>query len=205
MGGGLHQQMSSNQSQLKPQHQRFADEYLIDFNGGRAYERAGYRAKGKAADAAASRLLANPDVQDYLKEQRAKLAERHSVTLDRVVEQVAFMALGDIRCLFDSMGNLKPIHELTAQEATLLQGLDVFEEFEGRGKDRVFVGETKKVKFVNRLDAAVRLGQHLGGFGRRVEVGGKDGAPIQHEHKGIGEILAEIDEEGAGIPLTQRH
>lgn len=47
---------------LRPAHQRFADEYLRDFNAAAAYRRAGYSARGNSAEVNAIRLLRNTQV-----------------------------------------------------------------------------------------------------------------------------------------------
>src|SRR4051794_23620079 len=53
---------------LRPRHQRFVDEYLQDYKANRAYERAGYRARGHAAEASACRLRQRPDVAAAIRE-----------------------------------------------------------------------------------------------------------------------------------------
>ena len=53
---------------LNPKQQRFIQEYLIDLNATAAYKRAGYEAKGKAAGAAASRLLSHGKVAAAVKQ-----------------------------------------------------------------------------------------------------------------------------------------
>jgi len=188
---------------LQDQQRRFADEYLIDFNGTAAYQRAGYRATGAAASAAAARLLSNPKVQGYLTSRKAELLAAQQVNQEAVLGRLAFMALGDIRTLFDSNGNLKPMSELTAEEASMLQGVEIFEEWEGRGEDRRAIGLTKKVKFVSRLNAVKTLGQHFGMFSKKVEVTGKDGGPM--EHTLLGDVLDLIDGSDTGPgPATSR-
>lgn len=64
---------------LQDQQRRFADEYLVDFNGTAAYMRAGYKATGAAASAAAARLLANSKVQAYLASRKEELLLSHRV------------------------------------------------------------------------------------------------------------------------------
>lgn len=49
-------------SALRPRHRRFVEEYARDYNLTAAYKRAGYRARGHAAEANASRLHRRPDV-----------------------------------------------------------------------------------------------------------------------------------------------
>lgn len=184
---------------LQEQMMRFAEEYLVDFNASAAYQRAGYKTRGAAAQAAASRLLANPKVQAYLAGRKEALVSAVRVDQEAVLARIAHMALGDIRRLFDSEGNLKAMHDLTAEEAALLQGVEVFEEFEGRGDARTFVGLTKKVRFVNRLDAAKTLGQHFGLFAKKVEHSGPGGGPIQQQHGVLGELLEMVDGAETGI------
>ncbi len=47
---------------LQPQHRRFVEEYVRDWNATAAYKRAGYRAIGHSAETNASRLCRRPDV-----------------------------------------------------------------------------------------------------------------------------------------------
>lgn len=47
---------------LNVRQQRFVAEYLIDLNATAAYKRAGYAAKGNAAEVSACQLLSNPKV-----------------------------------------------------------------------------------------------------------------------------------------------
>lgn len=191
---------------LQPAHERFADEYLIDFNATAAYQRAGYKAKGAAAMAAASRLLARPEVQAYLAKRREELSAKSEVDQLAVIQRLGFMALGDIRQLFDDAGGLKSMADLTPEQASLLQGVEIFEEFEGRGDERTFVGLTKKVKFVNRLDAVKTLGTHFGLFAKKVEHSGPGGGPIQQQHTAMGELLDLVDgsDTGPGAAASRR-
>jgi len=52
---------------LTAKQQRFVAEYLIDLNATAAYKRAGYTAKGNAAEVTASQLLSNPKVAEAVK------------------------------------------------------------------------------------------------------------------------------------------
>ncbi|MGH8073651.1 MAG: terminase small subunit [Lysobacter sp.] len=191
---------------LQPAHQRFADEYLIDFNATAAYQRAGYKAKGAAAMAAASRLLARPEVQAYLAKRKSELLAKVEVNQEEVLRRLAFMALGDIRTLFDGNGNLKPMSELTPEEASLIQGVEMFEEYAGRGEDREAIGMTKKLKLVSRLDAVKTLGTHFGMFARKLEHSGPGGGPIQQQHTAMGELLDLVDgsDTGPGAAASRR-
>ena len=183
---------------LTEQQRRFADEYLIDFNATEAYTRAGYKGTGQTAHSAASRLLGDARVQEYLKGRKAQLTEKVELDQEEVLQRLTALAFGDVRKLFDQNGNLKPIHEMSAEEAALLQGVEVLEVHEGRGKDREFIGYTKKVKLVPRLESLKTLGQHFGMFKPE----------HRHEHRvpGLGGILDEIDgaDTGPGPASSRR-
>lgn len=190
---------------LQEQQQRFADEYLISFNPGDAYQRAGYKAKGRAATSAASRLLDNPNVQKYLAARRAELSAKMVADQEGVMYRLIQMAMGDVRQLYRDDGSMKDMSELTADQAAMIQGYEVFEEFSGKGKDRVFVGYTKKVKFVPKLEAIRTLGLTMGMFTKKVEHTGKDGGPIQTTQQLIGQLLNMVEGADTGIgPAASR-
>jgi phage terminase small subunit len=80
---------------LTDKQRRFVDEYLIDFNATAAYKRAGYVAKGNAAEAAASRLLSNVKVQAYLAERQQALQQRTEITQEMVLRRWWEIATAD--------------------------------------------------------------------------------------------------------------
>lgn len=207
--------MNTHAAVLQPAPQRFADEYLIDFAPGAAYMRAGYKAKGAAASASASRLLARPEVQAYLAVRRAELSSKFEATQEEVIRRLASMALGDIRTLYRPDGSLKGIHELTIDEASLIQGIEVDEIFAVavKGKDgkadepRVGIGYTTKIKLVDRHAVAKTLGQHFGLFNtKKVELTGPNGGPIQNVHAALGDLLELVDgaDTGTGAAASRR-
>ncbi|MCG4590620.1 terminase small subunit [Eubacterium callanderi] len=66
---------------------RFADEYLIDLNGTRAYKVAYPRVKNdETAKAAASRLLTNVNVKTYIDEQLEKIHNEKTADAQEVLE-----------------------------------------------------------------------------------------------------------------------
>jgi phage terminase small subunit len=184
---------------INQKHQRFADEYLLDFNGAEAYIRAGYKATGNAVHVGASKLLAREDVQQYLQQRKQELQASVGVSQEDVLKRLIALALGDIRQLFDEKGNFKEVHALSQEEASMIQGIEVFEEFAGRGEDRVSIGYTKKIKFVPRMDPLRLLGQHMGMFAKKVEVTGPGGKPVQHEHNVVEELLSMVEGADTGL------
>lgn len=72
-------------SELNARQKLFCKEYLIDLNASAAYRRAGYSAKGAAADVSASKLLRNPKVAKYIQESMDKRAEKLEISADYVL------------------------------------------------------------------------------------------------------------------------
>lgn len=71
---------------------RFADEYLIDHNGSRAYQAAYPSVKSAAtARASAARLLTNDNVKEYIQSQEEQL---HCVTVASAEEVREFLTAG---------------------------------------------------------------------------------------------------------------
>lgn len=80
---------------LTPKQQRFAEEYLVDFNATAAYGRAGYAARGNSAEVSASKLLRNPKVQAAIAEGQRALSERTEITQEMVLERWWQIATAD--------------------------------------------------------------------------------------------------------------
>ena len=74
---------------LTAQQSRFVDEYLKDLNATQAYMRAGYKAKGNAAESAAVRLLRNVKVQQTIQERMNDRAQRTQIDADFVLHGIA--------------------------------------------------------------------------------------------------------------------
>jgi hypothetical protein len=117
---------------LTDKQQRFVEEYLVDLKAGPAYKRAGYKATGNAAEAAASRLLRNVKVQTAITEGKAARSARVEITQDYVLRQLKSEA-----------------------------------EDHGDGSSHSA-----------RVAALKLLGLHVGLFGDKIELSGKDSAPI---------------------------
>lgn len=162
---------------LTPKQQRFVDEYLVDLNAAAAARRAGY--SEKTARQIGERLLTNVDVQAAIQERMKARQQRTEITQDAVLKELARIAFFDPRKLFNADGSPKAINELDDDTAAALAGVEVLEEFEGTGKDRVFVGYTKKYKVSDKNTALTNAMRHLGMLSDKVELTGKGGGPLQ--------------------------
>ena len=150
---------------------RFCDEYLIDLNATRAYKVAYPNCKkDETASAAGSRMLGNVKVQEYIQEQQKEREERTKITQDMIVNELAKIAFLDISNLYNENGGLKNIQDIDENTRRAISSLETFEEFEGYGEDREKVGDTKKVKLIDKTKALELLGKHLGMFKDKLDI-----------------------------------
>ncbi len=163
-------------SDLAPKHQRFVEEYLVDLNATQAAIRAGYTAA--TANRQASRLLSNADIQEAITAGRARLSRKTGITQERVLAEYAKLAFVDPRKLYREDGRPVPIPELDDDTAAAVAGVEVSEEYEGKGEARQFVGYTRKVKLADKKGALDSIARHLGMFVDRTELSGPKGGPI---------------------------
>lgn len=149
----------------------FCDEYLKDFNATRAYKEA-YPSckKDETASAASSRMLRNVNIQSYIKEKKEQLKSKMEISQERVLKEMARIAFGDIRKLYNESGGLKNIQDLDDDTAAIITSIESIEEFDGYGQDREQIGYAKKVKTADKTKALDMLGKYFGMFKERVEV-----------------------------------
>ncbi len=74
-------------------HERFIEEYLIDFNGAAAARRAGYQET--SAGVTACRLLKDPQIKRVLQEKMAARAEKMQLRQDTVLQELKNVAFAD--------------------------------------------------------------------------------------------------------------
>lgn len=142
---------------LTPQQTRFVAEYLLDLNATAAYKRAGYKAQGRSAENAASRLLGNDGVQAAIKEAIEKREKRTEVDQDYV-----------IKIIRDTI-------ERCQQAAPVLdrQGKPVMTETPAGDIAPAYEFQAMAV-----LKGAELLGRHLKMFTDKTELTGKDGKDL---------------------------
>lgn len=158
---------------LTPKERRFVAEYPIDLNGAAAAVRAGY-AKG-SAKVTASRLLKKPEIkaalQDKVEQHVAAVAEATAstdLTAARVLEELRRIAFSDPRALFDAQGNLKPIQDLTAEQAAAIGSFEVLIK-NAKGNDGA-MDLVHKFKLWDKPKALEMLAKHFMLLIERVEI-----------------------------------
>lgn len=124
----------------------------------------------KRPDASAHKLFSKPEIRQAVTERTEQAIARAGVTNVRILEELAGIATVDPIDVFDDEGNMKPMKDIPAKVRRAIQGMDIDELWEGRGKDRDQVGITRKPRFYSKVEALKLLGQHLKLFTEKHEV-----------------------------------
>jgi phage terminase small subunit len=150
---------------LTRKQQAFADFLLTDKsqNQTKAYQHAYPNSSEKAAASAAVRLLRNVKVAAYLEKMKAERSKRTNINADWLLNRLAEEAEADVADIYcENTGALKPVHDWPLiWRQGLVGGIEVLEEFEGSGADRIKIGETTKVKLSDRIRRLEMLGKHI--------------------------------------------
>lgn len=144
---------------LTDQQRRFCFEYVIDYNGKQAAIRAGY-SETSAAELA-YQLIHKTSCKAFIDELIKAQNEQLQISRADILRELLIIGKTDISKAYDSKGNLLPIDAIPEEIRRAIAGIKVFEEFEGYGKDRVKVGETRELKLWDKPRALELLGRHL--------------------------------------------
>jgi phage terminase small subunit len=120
---------------LSPRERTFADGFIGGLPAGRAYERAGYKARGGSADSLACKMLRKDKLMAYVRAARRRMAEADQYQKWQLIEFLT-------RAITTPVGQIDEESDL-AQEVT-----------------REEIGEQvarTRIKIVGKLDAAKQL------------------------------------------------
>jgi phage terminase small subunit len=90
---------------LTPKEEQFCQAYLIDFNGAKAARSVGY--SSKAGKEIAYELLTKPHIQGRISQLRLEMGKGFNITRERIAQELALIAFGDTKVVFDENGSLK--------------------------------------------------------------------------------------------------
>lgn len=150
---------------MNARQQKFVERYLVHLNQTKAAEEAGYA----SAQVESVRLMKRPDVLAAIQKAIHERATRNEITADRVIQELAKVAFGDLRKVmsWDASGvQIRASSELADEDAAMVS--EVCETRQG-GEDG---GSTIKVKTHDKVAALTLLGRHLGIFKDKLELSG---------------------------------
>lgn len=164
---------------------RFADEWLVDLNGTRAYK-AAYPSvkKDETAKAAASRLLTNVNVKVYIQERQKEREKRTEITQDSVLHELALIAFAKASdyarvvekdAMVEVDGNMVPVLDEDGNQVKYrtVEPILTDELTEDQKKAIAVIKKGRdgfEIKPYSKIQALELLGKHLGMFTEKLEV-----------------------------------
>lgn len=166
----------------------FVNEYLIDFNATRSY-RVAYPncKKEETINSAASRLLRNVKVSDYL-DKRIKARERRiEVSQDRVVEELAKIAFASVTDYVTVEEKIVGKH--IGKHVVVKSTCDISRELLGAVASIKEGTNGIEVKLHDKVRALEDLAKHLGMFKNEVNITGNVNIANPYEELTIEQLM----------------
>lgn len=151
----------ANMEKLTEKQKLFVEEYLIDLNATQAAIRAGYSVK--TADVQGSRMLGIVKVQQAIAEEMAERSKRTGINQDRVVLELAKIALVKMTDIVDCKGRIKDT--ATEDDLACIESVKYKESESDTGSS-----VEREVKIASKLKALELLGKHLGMWNDKLDV-----------------------------------
>lgn len=187
---------------------RFADEWLIDLNGTRAYK-AAYPSvkKDETARVNASRLLTNANVKAYIQKRQKERENRTEITQDSVLHELALIAFAKASdyarvvekdAMVEVDGNMVPVLDEDGNQVKYrtVEPILTDELTEDQKKAIAVIKKGRdgfEIKPYSKIQALELLGKHLGMFTEKVEV--KNTTPNAFEGLTTEELKKLIDDD----------
>lgn len=169
----------------------FADAYIA--NGGNATQAAiACGLSPASAGSTGQRMAKHAEVAARIAERQQKIAQKFELNTERVLQELSRLAFFDIRKLVDNTGAPKALSELDDDTAAAIVGLDVVQF----GNKDSGIGDILKFKLADKKGALDLAMRHLGLLKDKVEVTGKDGAPLEESPNQLARRVAFILAQG---------
>lgn len=111
-----------------------------------------------------SRLMSDDKVSTRVKELQENTLKRNEVTLDEVLNEMSGWMRFDPLALMDENDCVKKLKDIPIEARKCISDIQVIEMFSGNGKNRVKVGELKKIKFIDKRAVSDSFLRKFGAF-----------------------------------------
>ncbi len=150
---------------LTGKRQRFAQEYIIDFNGTQAYIRAGFTVSSpEVAAVEAHRLLRNPNVQREIEKLQEELRDRSELSADMIIQELRSLGFWNIQDFINTANEIKDLTKLSRKTTKPVIGIKSQVKTYKQEDGTVVKEVTAELKMHDKRGALVDLGKHLGIF-----------------------------------------
>jgi phage terminase small subunit len=172
---------------LTARQEKFVEEYLVDLNATQAAIRAGYAPKD--ADVQGPRLLGNVGISAAVAKAKEERAKRTGITADRVLAELELLAFSNhAHYGVDDLGNVELVDD--APEGANRAVSAIKHRIETRGDG--LVTRTVEIKLWDKPGMLKLAGRHVGLFPDKLQLTGKDGAPLPSS------VVLVVPDDGSG-------
>lgn len=148
--------------ELTDKQEAYCQHYIVCVNQSTAY-RLAYDADAMNSNSVAveaCKLHSDPNITLRIKELQTEHYQRNKATIDELVNVLSGMVRFDMADLYDDNGNLLNIKEMPLIARQMISEMTSDHLYGGKE----IIGEVKKVKIIQKLDAVEKLMKHLGGY-----------------------------------------
>lgn len=150
--------MEAEKPTLTDKQELFCQRYLIDFNATKAAKEAGY--SEDTAYAIGWENLRKPEIQQRIAEIRIETGRSFNISRERIAQELALIAFGDTKVIFDENGSLKSPEEWSDEGRIISSYEESVTEF---GDEKTGGTKTsKKVKQWDKIKAIEALNRLMG-------------------------------------------
>jgi phage terminase small subunit len=152
----------------------------VNWVGSEAVRRAGYRVKDdQSACEIASQLLKVSQVKEAVERESERQLQKVGVKTEIVLSRMARIGFADIRKIFGPNNTLLDVKDWPDDVVPAVAGIEVFEEYQGKGEDRVLIGHTKKVRLWDPSPSLTNMAKNLGAIGNGKHRDEDDGEGVE--------------------------
>ena len=101
-------------------------------------------------------------MQEYIAEKQQEMQERNKITQDTIIQELAKIALFNIKDIYNEDGTLKKVTELDDDTAKAISGVKILQK---AGAMKIILSKTN-----DKTKALELLGKHLGMFKENVNL-----------------------------------
>lgn len=159
------QAVAKRDKPLTVKQERFCLEVIQGKSFAKAYVAAGYSDQPSSSVGIrlkASRLRRTPAIAARIEELQEALVENCLLTKQQWLEKMDRMARADVRKIFNPQGDVKPMDEIGEEEAQLIEGVEVIEQFTKVGDHAEHTGYVKRLKLTSKRQILKDYGEARG-------------------------------------------
>lgn len=154
------------ETKLTAKQENFCQAYIRLADKSAAYREA-YdcsKMKPESINRKAVEMFENGNITARIEELQQEVIERNKITVDELIQTMAAMVRFDISDFYDENGNFKNIHDIPKEARLMISQIESDEIWIMNQGVKQTIGETKKIRTINKMDAIEKLMKHLGGY-----------------------------------------